>query len=70
MKAGLGALDVLFSDWRPQSLLGPHPPQSRSARPAGLFAKKFFYWLKQLIAVFDWPRENMKDYGGPLSFRF
>jgi len=35
-------------------------------------AKKFFYWLKLDIdmAAFDWPRGNMKDFGGPFSFCF
>jgi len=53
----------LFSDrnW-PQSLLEPAALEGLSAQPAGLLAKKFFYWL--LIILFQ--IENMKDYGGPI----
>jgi len=34
-KNGVRAVDVLFSDFRPQNLLEPHPPQGMSAQPAG-----------------------------------
>jgi len=47
---------------------GPKTGWSRTTRRRARRAKKFFYWLKLDMAAFDWPRENMKDFGGPFSF--